>query len=500
MSTTSTLLVIFGATGDLMRRKLGPALFRLFRKGRLPPCAGIVGFAQTEMDDDGFRTFVRDSLEEFVPDVAGAEWDAFASMLSYVTGDLENPASYQALSRKLDGVDTGSGKKEPGSTGAENGSGEAGNPSPHRVYYLAIAPRFFPQAVRGLGEAGLGGREAGGRRLVIEKPFGRDGESARSLNEIVHSVFDESQVYRIDHYLGKETAQNLLYFRFANTIFEPIWNRNYVDNVQITVSETVDVEHRAGYYDGAGVLRDMFQNHLLQLFTLVAMEPPAPFNARTLRDEKVKVLAATRGLDAGDAVGAQYEGYARSQGVAPGSRTPTFAAMRLLVDNWRWEGVPFYLRSGKALDRKSTTISLEFKRPPHRLFGAFQSPTPNVLTLCIQPDEGVHLQVDAKVPDQVAETRPVDLEFHYRTAFEGGRLPEAYERLLQDALEGDASLFARSDEIEAAWTLIDPVIRRWESDDRGALPLYAPGSEGPEEAEALLARDGRTWRFGCTDH
>jgi glucose-6-phosphate 1-dehydrogenase len=500
MRTPSTLLVIFGASGDLMRRKLGPALFRLFRKGRLPPCAGIVGFAQSEMDDDGFRTFVRESLEEFVPDVSGAEWEAFAPMLSYVTGDLEDPASYQALRRRLEGMDGGGGGKGPGSTGTEDGSGDAEEPSPHRVYYLAIAPRFFPEAVRRLGEAGLGGREAGGRRLVIEKPFGRDGGSARSLNEIVHSVFLEDQVYRIDHYLAKETAQNLLYFRFANAIFEPIWNRTYVDNVQITVSETVDVEHRAGYYDRAGVLRDMFQNHLLQLFTLVAMEPPAPFNARTLRDEKVKVLAATRGIALDDTVCAQYDGYCGTPDVAPGSRTPTYAAMRLLVDNWRWEGVPFYLRSGKALEQKSSSISIEFKRPPHRLFGAFQSPAPNVLTLCIQPDEGVHLMVDAKVPDQAAETRPVDLEFHYRTAFGGDSLPEAYERLLQDALEGDASLFARSDEIEAAWALMDPVIRRWESGDGDALPLYAPGSEGPGEAEALLARDGRRWRPGCADH
>ncbi len=273
-----------------------------------------------------------------------------------------------------------------------------------------------------------------------------------------------------------------------------------MDNVQITVSETVDVGHRAGYYDQAGVLRDMFQNHLLQLFTLVAMEPPAPFNATTLRDEKVKVLAATRSISLPDTVFGQYDGYLDAPGVAANSRTPTFAALRLQIDNWRWDGVPFYLRSGKALTRKSSTISIEFKRPPHRMFGAFQTPTPNVLSLCIQPDEGVHLQFDAKVPDESARTQPVDFEFHYRSSFEGVDLPEAYERLLLDALLGDASLFARSDEIERAWGLIDPVVQTWENGDGRPPARYARGSEGPSDADDLLARESLQWRTGCMDH
>ncbi len=479
MKTTCSSIVVFGATGDLMRRKLAPALFRLFQKGRLPPCAGIVGFAQTELDDDGFRRFVREALDEFVTEIPEADWATFAPLLRYVQGDLTAPESYLTLRKRLEELE---GESFP------------------RLYYLAIAPRFFPSVVDQLDKADLSSETDASRRLVIEKPFGRDGLSAGELNRAAHSVFKETQLYRIDHYLGKETAQNLIYLRFANTIFEPLWNRLYIDNVQISVSESVDVGHRADYYDGAGVLRDMFQNHLFQLFTLVAMEPPSPFNATTLRDEKVKVLAATRPLLTVDTVCGQYEGYRATEGVEPSSRTPTYAAMKLLVDSWRWQGVPFYLRSGKALGSKSSTITIEFKRPPHQMFGSFQSPTPNVLSICIQPDEGVHLQFDAKVPDQSAKTQPVDLEFHYQSAFERAELPEAYERLLLDALQGDASLFARSDEIEHAWKLLDPIIEAWDHPETGSLAHYAQGSDGPVDADELLAADGRAWHAGCVDH
>jgi len=472
-------VVIFGATGDLSRRKLAPALYRLQRKGRLPEGTRIVGSAPSELDTAAWRDSIKEGLKEFSGDFDAAEWETFAPRLSYVSSDFGRPDTAEALRVHLE------------SLGAEAQS---------RLYYLAVAPRFFVPAVEFLGAGGLATRGADRQRLVIEKPFGRDAASANALNAALHAVFDESQIYRIDHYLGKETAQNLLYFRFANTIFEPVWNRNYIDHVQITVSETVDVGTRAGYYDQAGVFRDMFQNHLLQLLTLVAMEPPAPFNATTLRDEKVKVLSALTPIGPGDAICGQYEGYRDTEGVAKDSMTPTFGALRLGIANWRWQGVPFYLRSGKAMAGKSSTISIQFKKPPTRLFGAFQSPTPNVLSLCIQPDEGMHLQFQAKVPDHPAETRQVEMEFHYRSSFPEVELPEAYERLLLDALSGDASLFARKDEIERAWALIDPVIAVAQEGMTGAMPTYPRGSWGPEAAMELLTQDGREWRSGCGEH
>ncbi len=474
-------VVIFGATGDLTRRKLAPALFQLQCKGRLPEGTRIVGSAPSALDTAAWRDSIKKALKEFSGDFDAAEWKNFAPRLSYISSDFGSPDTAAGLREHLESLEAG---------------------DELRLYYLAVAPRFFVPAVEFLQAGGLATRGDGceRQRLVIEKPFGRDGASANALNAALHAVFDESQIYRIDHYLGKETAQNLLYFRFANTIFEPVWNRNYIDHVQITVSETVDVGTRAGYYDQAGVFRDMFQNHLLQLLTLVAMEPPAPFNATTLRDEKVKVLSALAPIGPGDAICGQYEGYRGTDGVANDSMTPTFGALRLGIANWRWQGVPFYLRSGKAMAAKSSTISIQFKKPPTRLFGAFQSPMPNVLSLCIQPDEGMHLQFQAKVPDHPSETRPVEMEFHYRSSFPEVELPEAYERLLLDAMTGDASLFARKDEIERAWALIDPVIAVAQEGMTGAMPTYPRGSWGPEPAMEMLTRDGRAWRSGCGEH
>jgi glucose-6-phosphate 1-dehydrogenase len=341
--------------------------------------------------------------------------------------------------------------------------------------------------------------------VVIEKPFGYDLNSALALNRTVHSAFKESQVYRIDHYLGKETVQNVLFFRFGNAIFEPIWTRNYVDHVQITVAEDIDVGSRAGYYDQAGVMRDMFQNHLLQLLCLVAMEPPASFSADALRNEKVKVLSAIRPVSINNTVRAQYEGYLDTPGVAPNSQTPTYAALELYVDNWRWQDVPFFLRSGKAMARKTSEITVQFRRPPTQYFNLPRGRrlTPNILSVCIQPDEGIHLKFETKVPNSahdIQSVESVDMEFHYRDSFKDTSLPDAYERLLLDALIGDPALFTREDEIELSWKLIDYVLRGWEMPQSPRLVNYARGSWGPAEADTLLEDDGRSWWLGCGGH
>ncbi len=472
-------IVIFGASGDLTWRKLVPALYNNFKKGRLDACAQVVGFARRPISDEEFRLHLKQGVISFSPGTYSEDtWEEFSAKLHYVKGDLEIPADFTRLAEKLMNLEKG---------------------PVNRLYYLATAPEYYLGAVDNLGSSGLAEQSNGWRRIVIEKPFGVDLQSAQALNEGVHKIFQESQVYRIDHFLGKETAQNILFFRFANTIFEPVWNRRYVDNIQITVTESVDVGHRVGYYENAGVLRDMFQNHLLQLLALVAMEPPSSFSADALRNEKVKVFESIRPITSLDTVRGQYEEYRHNEDVPQDSKTPTYAAIKLYIDNWRWKGVPFYLRSGKSLHTKTTEIIIEFQRPPHLMFAFSDAKNflPNILSLCIQPDEGIHLQFEAKLPDSDQEMLPVDMDFHYRDSFHEN-LPDAYERLLLEALEGDASLFTRSDMIEAAWRLIDPILTDWDNGDHPKLSYYPSGSWGPGEADDLLERDGNIWRLGCS--
>ncbi len=483
MENTPTTIVIFGASGDLTSRKLIPALYNNFKKWRLPEHVNVIGFARRPYTDDSFRSTLRDGVIKFSSESFDSTvWEKFAEKVNYFQGDLDVKEDFPKLESYLQSLEKGPA---------------------NRLYYLATAPEHYAIVTSELGAAGMAKQESipdVWRRIIIEKPFGRDLSSAQQLNRAVHAVFNESQVYRIDHYLGKETAQNILFFRFANTIFEPVWNRRYVNNVQVTVSETVDVAHRAGYYDTAGVLRDMFQNHLLQLLALVAMEAPSSFNADAVRNEKAKVFESIRPVACVDTVRGQYAGYRETEGVAPNSQIPTFAALKLNIDNWRWQGVPFYLRSGKALARKTSEIIIEFERPPHLMFNLPKGSdfSPNILSLCIQPDEGIHLRFEAKLPDSAQEMRSVDMDFHYGSSFSGS-LPEAYERLLLEALDGDASLFTRSDGIEASWKMVDPIIQGWEAQNAPPLNIYPVGSWGPADANLLLSRDGRQWRLGCTD-
>ena len=474
-----TSIVIFGASGDLAQRKLVPSLFNLCRKGRMPKQFRIVGYGNTAFTDDQFRAHLEEGVKQFASfEFKTDEWSTFASSLTYQQGRYTDLADFKILSGVLSEWEKGSG---------------------NRIYYMATPPGVFPNIIDLLGLTSQLDETKGWRRVVIEKPFGTDLASAHSLNEQIHKTLNERQIYRIDHYLGKETVQNILVTRFANTIFEPLWNRNYIDHVEITVAEQVGVEHRARFYDGIGVVRDMFQNHLLQLVTLVAMEPPASFDATALRNEKVKVLSSIRPMKEEDVIQntirAQYKGYRAEDGVNAESNTPTYAAVKLQIDNWRWQGVPFYLRSGKKLKEKVSQVTIEFKEPPHMLFpNTKEHITPNMLVLYLQPDEGVHWRFEAKVPDTVSQLRSVDMEFHYADSFGTTAIPESYERLLLDTLTGDASLFTRADEVETAWGIIDPIISAWDSPSKN-LPLafYEPNSWGPDEADKLLTRDKRTW-------
>jgi glucose-6-phosphate 1-dehydrogenase len=475
--------VILGASGDLTHRKLVPALYHLFRKGRLPKDTRMVGFSRTAFTHDAWRADLAKAVARFVgADFDPGLWDKFSQNIYYHPGDIGKAEDFATLAKLLNDIE-----KSDTST---------------RVYYLATAPQFYGPAVEQLGRAGLADESGGQRRVIIEKPFGTDLVTAKKLNSVVHAVFSEQQVYRIDHYLGKETVQNLLVLRFANTIFEPLWNRNYIDHIQITVAEEVDVGRRAGYYDTAGAVRDMIQNHMLQLVMITAMEAPVRYGADAVRNEKVKVLQAIRPMTADavhtDTLRGQYRGYSDAEGVKPGSRTATFAAFKLWIDNWRWQGVPFYLRSGKAMSCRTTQIVVQFREPPHSLFpdGIKNARESNRLVIQVQPAEGIQLQFETKVPDAGMKLRQTALDFRYQREFRG-IIPEAYERLLLDALEGDASLFARADEVEAAWSICDPILQEWDRSDEPNLYHYEPGLWGPEESTAWMAEQGRQWFDIC---
>jgi glucose-6-phosphate 1-dehydrogenase len=463
-----------------------PALYSLFAKGRLPAEAQVVGSARTPLSDNAFREKMAPMVRHAAPAAWDqAKWAAFAGRLFYVAGDAATPAGLEPLRDWL--------RRREGDGGGRH------------LYYLAVMPELYPKIATALGEAGLN-RETGPdgwRRLIIEKPFGRDLASARELNRVLHAQWREDQLYRIDHYLGKDTVQNILVFRFGNTLFEPLWNSNYIDSVQITVAEKEPVGARGSYYDHSGVLRDMFQNHLLQVLTLVAMEAPARYAADPLRSEKLKVLDAIPVLTPDEAArqvcSGQYEGYRSEKGVAGDSRTPTFAAVRLNVANWRWQNVPFYLRSGKALAKRYSEVLIQFHCPPHLMFPlpAGQTLQCNQLALCIQPDEGIHLNFQTKVPDEQMTLHPADLEFHYREAYPDRPIPEAYERLLEDALHGDAALFMSNAEIERAWAVMEPFLAAAERPEAPPPGSYAVGSQGPACADDFIGREGRAWQSRC---
>jgi len=492
----SCIMVIFGASGDLTKRKLIPAVFDLVRQGLLPPAFTIVGLGRTPMDHDSFRAYLQDAMKEF-GGLQSSElllWDTFARGLHYFPLDPTVASEFDRLRDQLQAV------------------AETRKSGTNFLFYLATPPSMYLPIIRHIHASHLHAPASPGgwTRIIIEKPFGTDLSSARTLNAEVLKVFDENQVYRIDHYLGKETVQNLLVFRFANGIFEPIWNRNYIDHIQITAAETVGVENRASYYEEAGTMRDMVQNHILQLLAHIAMEPPVLFDAQQVRDEKHKVFQAVRQIKpedvhrfsvrgqytAGTVGGKDVPGYRSEKGVAQDSRTETYVALRFTIDNWRWAGVPFYLRSGKRLPKRVTEIAVQFKRTPHRLFTTLSTDhlDQNNIVVRVQPDEGISLRFSSKIPGSSMRVRPVTMDFRYGTSF-GGHLADAYTRLILDCMLGDATLYARGDSVEVAWSLITPIHEGWKTNPLSIVHDYPAGTWGPAASDDMVRADGRRWRL-----
>ncbi len=482
-------IVIFGASGDLTKRKLVPSLYSLTQQSLLAGGFSIVGAARTPMSSEDFRARMKEAVHEFLGEgqVDGSVWEQCAAGMFYTPTDVEDEESFKRLSELLSQMD--------------QKRGTSGN----RLFYFSTPPTLYAPLIRRLGSVGLN-QSSGWTRVIIEKPFGQDLESMQALNKQVLEVFREDQVYRIDHYLGKETVQNILVLRFANGIFEPLWNRRYIDHIQITAAESLGVEDRGGYYEQAGVLRDMIQNHLFQIFTLVAMEPPVSLEGDAVRDEKTKVMQAIRPIESQNidqfAVRGQYgagvvngqpvEGYREEKNVSPDSSMETYAALKLLVDNWRWADVPFYLRSAKRLPKQVTEVAVQFRRAPHLLFKGSEPLQPNSLTLRIQPDPGITLRFGAKLPGQAIKVRTVNMDFRYGTSF-GKKSPDAYERLLLDAMLGDSALFARGDMVETAWEVLMPVLDAWQKPAEH-FPNYESGNWGPSESDQFMQREGRGWR------
>jgi glucose-6-phosphate 1-dehydrogenase len=485
------MVVIFGASGDLTRRKLVPALYSLHQHGSLDACFGILGVARSEMSDEKFRQSMREACQDDEEgELDRKAWETFARRLHYMAADLQNEDAYRDLRDRLE----------------ELGAGNPG--ASNHLFHLAVPPDLMSDIVDGLAAAGLTGQGEAWTRIVVEKPFGWDLQSARELNQQIRRHFEENQVYRIDHFLGKEMVQNLIAFRFGNTLFEPVWNRNYVEYVEITAAETLGVGERAGFYEEAGALRDMIANHMLQVLTLTAMEPPVAYDADSVREEKVQVLRSIRPFapedvrartvrgqyGPGEIDGEKVHGYRQEEDVDPDSRTETFAAVDFRVDNWRWAGVPFYVRTGKRLARSVYEVAIHFKPTPHTIFVRREGQVaPNVIVIRLKPDQGIDVTFSAKVPGEEMKTARVKMEFDYERTF-GVELPEAYETLLLEAMQGDPTLFLRADEVEWQWTLVDPILDVWSEDSPSDFPNYAAGSEGPEAAVDLVARNSHAWR------